>query len=44
MLNDSFLMLLIILVALEGLWWIVWIALAFSRKILANAIFMVATA
>ena len=40
MLYESIQMLLIVLVALEGLWWIVWIGLAFSRKIFANAIFM----
>lgn len=37
-------MLLLALIALEGIWWIVWIALAISRKIFANAIFMIGAA
>jgi regulator of protease activity HflC (stomatin/prohibitin superfamily) len=36
-------LLMVIAIALEGFWWIVWIALAFSRRIFANAIFMAAT-
>ncbi len=43
-LGSDFLLLLFAFVALEGLWWIVWIALALSRKIFANAIFMMAAA
>lgn len=43
-LGSDFLLLLFAFVALEGLWWIVWIALALSRKIYANAIFMMAAA
>ncbi len=38
--EPAILMLIIVALALEALWWIVWIGLAISRKIFANAIFM----
>lgn len=42
--SDSELRLLFaIVLALEALWWLVWIGLAFSRKIYANAIFLLVT-
>jgi regulator of protease activity HflC (stomatin/prohibitin superfamily) len=31
----------LVLIALEALWWVVWVGLAFSRKIFANAVFLV---
>ncbi len=43
MFPEEFRLLFVIAVVLEALWWIVWIGLAFSRKIFANAIFLVAT-
>ena len=33
----------LVLIVLEALWWIVWVGLAFSRKIYANAVFLVVT-
>lgn len=33
----------LVLIALEALWWVVWVGLAFSRKIFANAVFLVVT-
>lgn len=41
---DGINFLISILLVLEALWWLVWIGLAFSRKIYANAIFMTAIA
>jgi regulator of protease activity HflC (stomatin/prohibitin superfamily) len=40
---NQFLLVLIIAVVLEALWWLIWLGLAFSRKIYANAIFLAVT-
>jgi len=36
-------MIFIVALVLEAIWWLVWIGLAFSRKIYANFVFMLAT-
>ncbi len=43
MFETEFRILFVIALALEAIWWIVWVALAFSRKIYANSVFLVVT-